>query len=79
MDTDVRLLRVKGSTASPARGYLTASQFVSALLHPQEEDAFWICKMKSLAQKYKIATQIWYYVSKLEQCVSVLRVNKIVK
>ena len=35
--------------------------------------------MKSLAQKYKIATQIWYYVSKLKQCVSVLRVNKIVK
>ena len=28
MDTDVRLLRVKGSTASPARGYLTASQLV---------------------------------------------------
>ena len=44
MGTDVRLLRVKGSTASPAWGYLTASQFVSALLHPQEEDAFGFVK-----------------------------------
>ena len=40
LDTDVRVLMVKGSTASRAWGYLTASQFVSALLHPQEEDAF---------------------------------------
>ena len=44
MDTDVRLLRVKGSTASPAWGYLTASQFVRALLHPQKEDAFGFVK-----------------------------------
>ena len=44
MGTDVRLLRVKGSTASSAWGYLTASQFVSALLHPQEEDAFGFVK-----------------------------------